>query len=76
MATKREEILSPVEDHLRHAITLFYQELGATFLPLQAFCGAQRKIYEPVLTRLKLLDDTFGKLGAELGVSTTKGQER
>ena len=75
MATKREEILSPVEDHLRHAITLFYQELGGTFLPLQAFCGAQRKIYEPVLMRLKQLDDTFGKLGSELGVSTTAAQE-
>ena len=71
MADKREEILSPVEDHLRHAIGLFYQELGATFLPLQAFCGAQRKIYEPVLTRLKQLEDTFGKIASELGESET-----
>jgi small GTP-binding protein len=68
MAEKREEILSPVEDHLRHAIGLFYQELGGTFQPLQAFCGAQRKIYEPVLTRLKQLDETFGKQAAALGV--------
>ncbi len=72
MADKREEILSPVEDHLRHAIGLFYQELGATFQPLQAFCAAQRKIYEPVLTRLKQLDETFGKLGSQLGVTHEK----
>jgi small GTP-binding protein len=69
MADKREEILSPVEDHLRHAIGLFYQELGGTFQPLQAFCAAQRKIYEPVLTRLKQLDEAFGKQAAELGVA-------
>jgi GTPase SAR1 family protein len=66
MSEKREEILSPVEDHLRHAIGTFYQELGATFQPLQAFCAAQRKIYEPILTRLKQLDETFGRLSAEL----------
>jgi GTPase SAR1 family protein len=72
MAEKREEILSPVEDHLRHAINVFYQELGGTFQPLQAFCAAQQKIYEPVLTRLKQLDDTFGKLSSELGVSETE----
>jgi small GTP-binding protein len=74
MADKREEILSPVEDHLRHAISLFYQELGGTFQPLQAFCAAQQKIYEPVLTRLKQLDDTFGKLASQLGVSSTTPQ--
>ena len=68
MSDKREEILSPVEDHLRHAIGLFYQELGGTFQPLQAFCAAQRKVYEPVLTRLKQLDETFGRLSAQLGL--------
>ena len=69
MSEKRENFLSPVEDHLRHAISLFYQDLGATFQPLQAFCAAQRKVYEPVLLRLKQLDETFGKIGSELGVS-------
>jgi small GTP-binding protein len=68
MAAKREDILNPVEDHLGHAINLFYQELGATFQPLLAFCALQRKIYEPVLTRLKQLDETFARLSAELGV--------
>ncbi|HEX4084863.1 MAG TPA: dynamin family protein [Chthoniobacteraceae bacterium] len=67
MSDKREEILSPVEDHLRHAIGLFYQELGATFQPLQAFCAAQRKVYDPILTRLKQLDETFGRLASQLG---------
>ena len=74
MSDKREEILSPVEDHLRHAISLFYQELGATFQPLQAFCAAQRKIYDPILVRLKQLDETFGKLASQLGVSATAPQ--
>jgi len=68
MAAKREEILNPVEDHLGHAINLFYQELGATFQPLMAFCASQRKVYEPVLTRLKQLDETFARLSAELGL--------
>jgi len=76
MSAKREEILSPVEDHLHHAIGLFYQELAATFQPLQAFCGAQRKVYEPIITRLKQLDDTFGRLAAELGVSTTAARSK
>ncbi len=67
MTQKREEILGPVEDHLRHAVALFYQELGATFQPLQAFCAAQRKIYDPILTRLRQLEETFGKLASELG---------
>jgi len=76
MSDKREEILSPVEDHLRHAIGHFYQELGATFQPLQTFCAAQRKIYEPILTRLKQLDETFGRLSSELQVSTIPGQQK
>ena len=72
MSEKREAILSPVEDHLRHAIALFYQELGATFQPLQAFCAAQRKIYDPVLTRLKQLEDTFANIASRLGVEQVK----
>ncbi len=75
MAAKREEILHPVEDHLRHAITLFYQELGATFQPLQAFCAAQRKVYDPILTRLKQLEETFGKTASELQ-ATGKDEEK
>ena len=67
MSAKREEVLSPVEDHLRHAIGLFYQDLAATFQPLQAFCASQRKIYEPILTRLRQLDETFGKISSQLG---------
>jgi GTPase SAR1 family protein len=67
MAEKREEILSPVEDHLRHAINLFYQDLGSAFQPLQAFCASRHKVYEPVLSRLKQLDETLGKLASQLG---------
>jgi GTPase SAR1 family protein len=75
MSEKREAILSPVEDHLRQAIGLFYEELGATFQPLEAFCAAQRKIYDPILTRLKQLEDTFAKIASRLGVSATTPHE-
>ena len=69
MARKREDVFTPIEDHLRHAIALFYQDLAATFQPLQTFCGAQRKIYEPIVTRVTQLEDTFSKAGADLGVT-------
>lgn len=68
MARKREEVLAPIEDHLRHAIALFYQDLTTTFQPLQTFCGAQRKIYEPILTRIKQLDDIFNKVASAVGL--------
>ena len=69
MAEKREEILNPVEDHLGQAISHFYQELGAAFQPVEEFCTAQRKVYEPVLGRLRQLDETFGRLSVELNGS-------
>lgn len=68
MARKREEVLAPIEDHLGHAIALFYQDLAAIFQPLQTFCGAQRKIYEPIVTRAQQLEETLAKTGADLGV--------
>ncbi len=69
MARKREEVLAPVEDHLRHAIALFYQELTLIFQPLQTFCAAQRKIYEPIVMRTRQLEETFGKASADLGMT-------
>ncbi len=72
MAAKREEVLSPIEDQLRHAIGMFYQELATVFEPLQNFCSSQRKIYEPMLTRIKQLEETFGKCAADLGITQSK----
>ncbi|MDP9292463.1 MAG: dynamin family protein, partial [Verrucomicrobiota bacterium] len=66
MAAKRNEVLSAIEDHLRHAIELFYQELTATFLPLKNFCAAERKIYEPMITEMRELQLTFDRLAPQL----------
>jgi len=66
MDDKRDSTLAGVEDHLRHSIDRFYQELAATFAPFQSFCTAQRKLYEPMLTRLRELEDVFARHLAEL----------
>ena len=72
MNEKRETVLNGIEDHLRHAIDKFYQDLDATFAPLRSFCVAQRKLYEPMLDRIKQLDETFGK--CEGSLVAAKGQ--
>jgi len=36
------------------------------FQPLQTFCAAQRSLYEPMLNRLRELDDQLSKRAAEL----------
>lgn len=72
MARKREEVLAPIEDHLRQAIALFYEELAATFQPLQGFVSAQEQIYEPVLARLEQLDEAFSNCAAQLGLGTSQ----
>ncbi len=69
MARKREEVFAPIEDHLRHAIAVFFQELNMTFQPLQTFCAAQKKIYEPIITRINQLEETFKKAAADLGIA-------
>jgi hypothetical protein len=72
MIEKRETVLAGIEDHLRHAIDRFYAELATTFEPLRTFCAAQRKLYEPMLTRLSELDTTFGKSSAELASAQSR----
>ena len=69
MMDKRDSTLSGVEDHLRHSIDRFYQELSATFAPFQSFCTAQKKLYEPMLTRLRELEDGLAKHMGELSSS-------
>ena len=68
MMRKREAVLGDIEDHLRHAVDKFFAELSGTFAPLQSFCAAQRKLYEPMLTRIQQLTDVFGKNAADLGI--------
>ncbi len=67
MAEKRQEVLASIGDHLRHAMDRFYQELRITFQPLQDFCSVQRLTYEPILSRVRELDETFEKRAGEIG---------
>ena len=69
MVDKRDSTLSGVEDHLRHAIDRFYQELSATFQPFQSFCAAQRSLYEPMLNRLRELDGKLSKYSGDLSAA-------
>ena len=66
MTAKRETVINGIEDHLRHAIERFYQDLDSTFAPLRSFCVSQRRLYEPMLDRFKQLGETFDKCGAAL----------
>jgi hypothetical protein len=51
---------------LRHAIDLFYAEIGAVFQPLRAFCASERKRYDPLLNRVGDIEKTFAELSADL----------
>ena len=73
MVEKRDATLSGVEDHLRHSIERFYQELAGTFAPFQSFCEAQRKLYGPMLTRLRELEDGFSKYAGDLSNVAREG---
>ncbi len=72
MTEKRDSTLIGIEDHLRHSIDRFYQDLAGMFQPLQTFCSAQRKLYEPMLTRLREMEDSLGRMVAGLTAPQTK----
>ena len=67
MVERRETMLQSIDDHLRHALRRFYQELEQTFQPLETFCSAQKKLLDPLVARVRELEDTLGKCGAGLG---------
>ncbi|MBA3832953.1 MAG: dynamin family protein [Chthoniobacterales bacterium] len=66
MDAKREELVAAIDQQLRHAVDLFYAEIGVVFEPLRAFCASERKRYEPLLSRVREVEKTFGQLTAEL----------
>ena len=66
MGLKREELVAAIDQQLQHAIDLFYAEIGAVFQPLRAFCSAQRKRYDPLLSRVRDIEKTFAELSVEL----------
>ncbi|MGH8095549.1 MAG: dynamin family protein [Chthoniobacterales bacterium] len=66
MEAKRDELVAAIEQQLRHAIDLFYVQIGSVFQPLQAFCAAERKRYDPLLARVGELEKNFAELLTEL----------
>ena len=66
MSERRETMVRSIDDHLRHALRRFYLELEQTFQPLEAFCTAQKKVMDPLIARVRQLEDTLGKCSAEL----------
>ena len=59
MESKREELVAAIEQQLRHAIDLFYAEIGSVFSPLRAFCASERKRYDPLLTRVREVEKSL-----------------
>ncbi|MDP9254921.1 MAG: dynamin family protein [Verrucomicrobiota bacterium] len=59
---KRSELMRAIEEKLLHAIDLFYREIVIAFQPLETFCVAQRRNYEPLLERIEQLKKTFANL--------------
>jgi GTPase SAR1 family protein len=69
MELKREELVAAIEEQLRHAIDLFYAEIGSVFSPLRAFCAAERKRYDPLLARVLEVEKSLAVLSSEIARS-------
>lgn len=67
MATKCTELVKAIEEQLVRSIDVFYAEVGIAFQPLQAFCVAKRKQYEPSLQQTDELRRTFEALSSRIG---------
>jgi hypothetical protein len=67
METRRLELIHAIEEHMNHAIDLFYKEISVAFAPLAAFCTAERKRCEPLMQKVEKLRETFGGLASRLG---------
>lgn len=66
METKRTELVGAIERQMEHAIDVFYNEITTAFQPLTAFCATERKRYEPLLTRVEELQQTFATIRTRL----------
>ena len=69
MEAKRVELVAAIEQQLQHAIDLFYAEIGSVFAPLRAFCAAERKRFDPLLTRVREVEKTLAVLSSEIARS-------
>jgi GTPase Era involved in 16S rRNA processing len=70
MEKKRDELVHAIEQQMRHAIDLFYKEIGVAFEPLAAFCITERKRYEPLVEQADALKEQLGGLARQLGVGS------
>jgi len=66
MGAKREELVAAIEAQLRHAVDLFYAEIGSLFQPLRAFCVSEHKRYDPLLDRVKEIEKNLAQLSSEM----------
>ena len=66
MDVKRAELTHAIERQMQHAIELFYKEISTAFQPLAAFCQTERKRYEPLLSRIEELKQSFKSLKSRL----------
>jgi small GTP-binding protein len=69
MERKREELITAIEQQMRHAIDLFYNEIGVAFEPLAAFCVTERKRYQPLAEQADALKEQLAGLSQRLGVA-------
>ena len=69
MDAKRGELVAAIEQQLQHAIDLFYTEIGSVFSPLRAFCAAERRRFDPLLSRVREVEKTLAVLSAEIARS-------
>jgi GTPase SAR1 family protein len=67
MAAKCVELAQAIENQLKRAVDLFYQEITNAFQPLSAFCLAQRRIHEPLLERANEVQTRLETLRGVLG---------
>lgn len=67
MSAKRVELTNAIEQQMKNAIDLFYKEISTAFQPFAAFCTTERKRYEPLVSRVQELKQTFTALKGRLG---------
>ena len=67
MTEKCSELVKAIEQQMGRAIEVFYGEVASAFNPLQAFCVAKRRQYEPFFQKTSELSKTFESLGGRIG---------
>jgi hypothetical protein len=66
MQAKCAEVVQLIEEQLKRAVDLFYQEITVAFQPLAAFCESRRREYEPQLKRVTELQEELNRIAKHL----------